>query len=186
MSAHVVGVDLALGTTGIARHTGHVERIVTPSTMGTIARWKTIRDGILAACEIDDADPVVVILEDLPSARLAGAGQAVARLGMLHGVVRLALDDLADDLGVAALVLVQPATLKKYATGKGNAKKADVLAEAIRRLDYQGSDDNEADAMWLRQLGLAHYQPDLAAPMPKAHLAALDGIDWPDLEGAAE
>jgi len=44
---------------------------------------------------------------------------------------------------------VHSATLKKHATGKGNAKKPDMLAAARARLGYPGSDDNECDALWL-------------------------------------
>ena len=46
---------------------------------------------------------------------------------------------------------VHSGTLKKYATGKGNAKKPDMLAAARTKLGYAGSDDNEADALWLLQ-----------------------------------
>jgi hypothetical protein len=48
-----------------------------------------------------------------------------------------------------------PASLKKFATGKGNAKKPDMLAAARVRLGYGGADDNEADALWLLQYARA-------------------------------
>ena len=41
---------------------------------------------------------------------------------------------------------VHSGTLKKYATGKGNAGKPEMIAEAIRR-GYKPVDDNEADAI---------------------------------------
>ena len=37
-------------------------------------------------------------------------------------------------------------TIKKHATGKGNAGKADVIA-AMRALGHPVTDDNEADAL---------------------------------------
>lgn len=181
---NVIGVDLALGTTGIAMHTGGAEQIVTASTMRPPVRWRAIRAGILDACQAaHDASsgPPVVVLEDLPSARLAGAGKSVGQLGMVHGVVRLALDDLVQRLELAAVVLVQPASMKRYATGNGNANKQQVLVEAVKRLDYQGADDNEADALWLRQMGLAHYMPEASVKVPVKHLEALRGVEWPEL-----
>ena len=39
-------------------------------------------------------------------------------------------------------------TIKRHATGKGNASKADVIA-AMRALGHEPSDDNEADALAL-------------------------------------
>ena len=42
-------------------------------------------------------------------------------------------------------------TIKKHATGKGNASKAEMVA-AVRTLGYSPSDDNEADALALLEL----------------------------------
>lgn len=186
---NVIGLDLALGTTGIADHTGAALRVVTPSTMAAADRWRAIRANILDiidAAYAASSGPPVVVVEDLPSARLGGAGSSVGRLGMLHGVIRLALADLVDQEHVAAVAFVQPASLKRYATGNGNANKQQVLVAAVRRLDYQGADDNEADALWLRQLGLAHYQHDAAVSMPVKNQEALRGIAWPELEERAD
>lgn len=43
---------------------------------------------------------------------------------------------------------VPVATIKKFATGKGNASKTDMIVAAQDR-GWQPADDNEADAMWL-------------------------------------
>jgi hypothetical protein len=43
---------------------------------------------------------------------------------------------------------VHSATLKKFATGHGNAKKPDMIA-AAQKLKPGITDDNEADAIWL-------------------------------------
>lgn len=61
------------------------------------------------------------------------------------------------------------------ATGKGGAAKAQVLAEAIRRLDYQGHDHNEADALWLADMGARLHGYNRPA-LPGAHLKALDRL----------
>jgi len=41
------------------------------------------------------------------------------------------------------------ATIKKRATGRGNAPKEDMIAACRGRLNYEPVDDNEADARWL-------------------------------------
>lgn len=42
-------------------------------------------------------------------------------------------------------------TVKKLATGKGNANKAAMIAAAEERWDVQMADDNEADALWVAE-----------------------------------
>lgn len=42
--------------------------------------------------------------------------------------------------------------LKKYATGRGNASKVDMM-EAARRKGWTFEDDNECDALWLLDYG---------------------------------
>jgi hypothetical protein len=42
-------------------------------------------------------------------------------------------------------------TLKRFATGKGNASKEEMQAAAIKRFGFRPVDDNEADAKWLHE-----------------------------------
>jgi Holliday junction resolvasome RuvABC endonuclease subunit len=42
--------------------------------------------------------------------------------------------------------------IKKFATGKGNANKEAMINSAIDKWDYDGDDDNEADAIHMREL----------------------------------
>jgi Holliday junction resolvasome RuvABC endonuclease subunit len=61
---------------------------------------------------------------------------------VLHGVLRsVAIGECRQ------VSTVQPATLKKWATGKGNATK-EQMVDAARLRGWEGSDHNEADA-WL-------------------------------------
>jgi Holliday junction resolvasome RuvABC endonuclease subunit len=69
----------------------------------------------------------------------------------LIGVIEL----VAKELGVRCLGL-NPATLKKHATGHGNAKKPAMIAAARDRLRYDGCDDNEADALWVLDMATKH------------------------------
>lgn len=49
-------------------------------------------------------------------------------------------------------------TIKKHATGKGNADKAAMVAAAKAKWPDQNiKDDNQADALWILHLGLTKY-----------------------------
>jgi len=47
--------------------------------------------------------------------------------------------------------------IKKFATGKGNAGKPLMISAACLKLGYPGTDDNEADALWLLKLAESEY-----------------------------
>lgn len=49
-------------------------------------------------------------------------------------------------------------TVKKHATGKGNANKDAMIAAAKEKLGYEGNDDNEADALWILDYALMVLQ----------------------------
>lgn len=171
MAPTVVGLDLSLTATGIA--TDHAEVLATKLKGAERLAW--VRDEVYDRLHAPKAD--LVVLEGYAYARANQAHQ----VGELGGVIRLMLHEAG-----VPWVEVAPAALKKYATGHGNAGKGEVLAAAIRRLGYDGHDDNEADALWLREMGLDHYAGEGRPPwVPAAHRVALDKIDWPELEVAA-
>lgn len=51
------------------------------------------------------------------------------------------------------LCVVPPTTLKKYTTGNGRAEKNVVLREVHTKWGYEASNDNDADAFALMQMG---------------------------------
>lgn len=90
-------------------------------------------------------DVDLAVMEDLPrNAMHAGI------TGMVQGVIRLALQG-----GCIPYALVVPSTLKKAATGDGRAKKPDMLAAYTAATGLVNKDDNQIDAYYLRQIGLA-------------------------------
>jgi Holliday junction resolvasome RuvABC endonuclease subunit len=175
----VVGLDLSLTATGFACTLGtessvrqtEVSRCGTvkpPAAMREGARLTWIVDALETASGMFSAD--LVIVEDIPThARSAGL------TAQLHGAVKVALHRAQRPRPA----LVTPATLKTFATGKGNADKIAVVVAARDRLHYSGLDDNEADALWLLQIGLHHLRHHDAIPLPQTHLRALDKIVWP-------
>lgn len=76
---------------------------------------------------------------------------SLIRLGELGGVVRLRLFEL--DI---PFVEIPPPSVKKFATGKGNAGK-DQMVAAAEALDAHVRNDDEADAFHLRRFGLCAH-----------------------------
>ena len=79
------------------------------------------------------------------------ASQAALVLGELSATVRLTIFDYFDDDRRFPLK-VPPMTLKKYAAGKGNAKKQEMLLQIYKRWGVEFTDDNAADAYGLARL----------------------------------
>lgn len=104
-----------------------------------------------------------VVIEDLPvNAKSAGL------TGMSQGAVRMALRDL--NIPYAKL---PPSTLKKAAIGKGNASKVDLRKgledlEVIGDIDINIKDDNQVDALFLRECGRSLLGYSTLLSMPEA------------------
>jgi Holliday junction resolvasome RuvABC endonuclease subunit len=76
-------------------------------------------------------------------------------LGELAGTVKLALWDLFEDSPnelCRTPLQIPPMTLKKYAAGKGNAKKQEMLLQIYKRWGIEFNDDNAADSYALARL----------------------------------
>ncbi len=173
----VVGLDLSLTATGVAYSDDSVGTIKTRATdrdrrLGQIRQHlaATIRGPKLT--DWSSSPAALVVIEDLPThAKSAGI------TGMVHGIARELLSS-AD----VPYALVPPATLKKYATGRGNADKTAMAIAALKRGDREFADDNQCDAWWLRVMGLDHLgRPPLS--MPATHRAALAKVGWPEVRG---
>lgn len=167
---NIVGIDPSYTATGIAHADGTVETI----------KWRgenrcRLCDayekvvGTVIGSELWDTKPDLIVIEGYAH----GAKNAAHQMGELGGVLRLAFMHA----GIPYLD-ISPPTLKKFATGKGNAVKERVLAEAIRRLGYEGHSTDEADALWLREIGLALSGAN-QSDIPKVNLTALDGLELP-------
>lgn len=165
----IVAFDLSLTRSGWAMQESHGVIVPPRGHDRGMRRIAWIRDRVLQ--HADGADLVV-----LEGYSYGSKGSAVINLGELGGVVRLALFERR-----IPYVEVAPGTLKRYATGKGNAGKEEVLAAAIRRLDFTGHDNNAADALWLWQMATDAYGLVAAAVVPAAHRAALQSVEWPAL-----
>jgi len=79
------------------------------------------------------------------------ASHAALVLGELSATVRLAIYDHYDGF-LRFPLKVPPMTLKKYAAGKGNAKKQEMLLQIYKRWGLEFNDDNAADSYALARL----------------------------------
>lgn len=159
----VIGLDLSITATGVALHDGTTTTIL--ARTGDL-RLVDIQDAIVRTVDGQDID--LVVIEDLPThAKAAGI------TGMVHGAVRTSLLRLG-----VPYALVTPASLKKYATGRGNAGKPEMAVAAYKRAQAEFEDDNQCDAWWLRAAGLDHLGHPIAS-LPAAQRAALDAVTWP-------
>lgn len=169
----VVGLDLSYTGTGVAVPGGQLllstEADENSSPQEYTTRALELRARILRLVPPD----AVVFMEDYAY----GASSAYAHeIGALGGVVRAGLTEAR-----IPWTVVKATTIKKFATGNGQVKKTAVVAEAIRRLGYTRSDDNEADALWLQQIGLHMYESPQAVALPKAHTSVLSKVQLPTM-----
>jgi crossover junction endodeoxyribonuclease RuvC len=169
----VLGLDLSLTSTGVAVVSvgGDIATwTVTTGTARGVPRQQHILNAIRDAVALHK--PGIVAIEGI----YVGHNTNTLPLAELHGIVKFWLHNKRP------YVLVPPALLKLYATGKGNAGKDAVLLETERRLGRltQVVDNNGADALWLAAMARDQYGAPLA-PMPQAHRAALTKIVWPVL-----
>ena len=92
-------------------------------------------------------------IEDLSMEGTVLASQAALILGELSAVVRMAIyDHFEEDDPRKFPLKVPPMTLKKYAAGKGNAKKQEMLLQIYKRWGIEFNDDNAADSYALARL----------------------------------
>ena len=176
----VVGLDLSLTSTGVASNAGWTERIRTRPGADPFTRLRTIRSEVLDRVRggLEHADLVVV---EGPAFRGAGNETGHHQRAGLWWLVLEAID--ARDIPWAQ---VPPACLKRYATGKGNASKDEVLAAVIRRfpaVEVAGND--AADALVLAAMGADHMGVPMVE-MPAAHRTGLAKVAWPTLAARSE
>jgi crossover junction endodeoxyribonuclease RuvC len=173
----VLGLDLSLTGTGMSdgdrtwliRSAGKKDDSLATRT----ARLRKIRAEVVMHCE--GAQLVVV---EGPSYG-TNSGHMHDRSGLWWLVVQA----LAHR-GIA-VAEVAPATLKKYATGKGNGPKGAMIESAARRLPNVATcgDDNRADALWLHAIGLDHLSGLYV--VPDSHRVALKSVRWPTIAVAS-
>jgi crossover junction endodeoxyribonuclease RuvC len=152
-----IGLDLSLNGTGIVclNEEGKIEgqELIKSSADKIIEeRLKSINDIILELIDIyKKGNSGIVYVEGLS---FGAKGNAIMQLAGLHYLIRINLclkDGLKYDI-------IPPTTLKKFTTGKGNAKKELMLLEVYKRWGIEFKDNNLADAYSLARMALDNYK----------------------------
>lgn len=170
-----VGVDISLTGTGVCRLTDQgdehkVTCIKTPahkSFTEWFGRIKTITDEVL---EYVDSGSIVFV-----EGYAFGATGQVFNIAELSGYIKYQL--YTGDC--TAVIQVPPTSLKKYITGKGNAKKDLMLKEVYKKYNVDFFDDNIADAYALARMAYEltlHYQNPQQCPLTDNEAAAVAGV----------
>ena len=173
-AVRVLGLDLSLTATGVSdgqttsviRSTGKADATLDQR----IKRIETITNEISShSCQ-----PVSLVVVEGPSLG-SRTGQAHDRSGLWWTVVSLF------KLYGFSVVEVPPASLKLFATGKGNADKGAMIEAATRRFpDVEtGGHDGRCDALWLAAIGYQHLGHPIVT-VPQRHHDALIKVRWPE------
>lgn len=167
----VVGIDPSLTATGVAHWSGELATYTPRKGLTGVTRIRDIRAQLYTCTQSAD----LVVIEGPAYSRQLGAGHHEAA-GLWWALV-----DLVHTRGIPHAV-VPPTTLKRYATGKGNATKPDMRVAWLQRTGEDVRDDNRVDAAFLRSMGLDHLGR-AEFGVPKAWRTALDKVDWPEVTG---
>lgn len=159
----ISGVDFSLTGTGLATHQGQTT-IKTAKHGDCIERAHAIAGEVHAAT--NNVGVISVIYLEAP------IHMRFSQLE-LHQAIGAFQSQLHHSRGI---VLVKPATLKKFATGKGNCNKDAMVKAAQQTLGYLGASHDEADAMWLREIGLTIHGLS-SIELPARNLEALTAFD---------
>ncbi len=187
----ICGLDLSLAKTGVAHLESQVDNEWTLTTRRITTRPhdekdpRSLRDRldyIRFECSIEAKGSQLVVIEG-PSLSSKGSSSKD-----LAGLWHLVYDRLC--VGYRTLV-VPPSSLKKWATGKGNAGKPQVavglhrsLPQEVFGVDFAAVDDNEADAAGLAVMGAQAIGLPVPVDLPKYRQEALSGLRLPEKEAA--
>lgn len=157
----IIGIDPSLTATGIVvLRDGKVElaeKTKNRPELGTIERVRLIRERIIDITEnlIDEEEwqaPDLIVIEGFS---YGSKGRSVFDIAYLGWRIREELEWLKEQDNIPWLE-VPPSQLKKFATGQGNANKEIILQQVYKRWGVEFSDNNQADAYVLAQIGRAY------------------------------
>jgi Holliday junction resolvasome RuvABC endonuclease subunit len=181
----VAGMDTSTKRIGYATPDGDLLSIVAKAGADDpVRRLHELEAGIIAAMRRYPPLPDVMVIEDyslgmMTKSRSTSTGThktpmgvlSKIRLGEVGAVARLA----CFNMGVG-IVVVNNSTLKRFATGKGNADKEAMVAAAIRHGARGSVNNDEADAFHARRMGRCAHQLE---PMTERYeIDAVSQITW--------
>lgn len=167
---NTMGLDLSLTSTGVS--VGGMTRSIQSKRNG-VERLVEIRDAIIEIAV--ESKVQVAVIEGYSYASRQSQSHSLGELG---GVVRVALFEAG-----IPFVVVPPTSRAKFATGKGNAGKAEVVSAVSAKtgIIWAGGDGADRCDAWVMEqmllVKLGRSQYDWA----KEQLDALSKVDWTGL-----
>ena len=149
-----IGIDqsltgFALSVVSIAEPEKHITWVYKSPYFG-IERLADIRQWLIDTFDYVSEDHGII---DIAMEGSVLASHSALVLGELAAVVKMAIYDyFGEDENCRYPLKIPPMTLKKYAAGKGNAKKQEMLMQIYKRWGIEFNDDNAADAYALGRL----------------------------------
>jgi Holliday junction resolvasome RuvABC endonuclease subunit len=152
-----IGIDqsltgFALSAVSVATPTEHLTKVYKSPFKG-VQRLVDIRNWLDG--ELEDLLFKGHNIVDIAMEGTVLASHSALVLGELSATVKLVLWDFFEDYRKTPLQ-IPPMTLKKYATGKGTAKKQEMLLQMYKRWGVEFNDDNAADSYALARLAGGH------------------------------
>jgi Holliday junction resolvasome RuvABC endonuclease subunit len=167
----LIGLDLSLTSTGVSIN-GKTS-IISTKTKGP-ERLSYINKTVLQTCLDDKIDCAII-----EGYSFASRNSQAHSIGELGGCIRMTFWECG-----IAYVEVPPTSRAKFATGKGNAGKTEVISAISSKtgLIFSGAGaDDECDAWILEQMGLA-YLGKSSYDWTSVQLSSLEKIDWSPLD----
>lgn len=151
-----IGIDPSLTGTGFIclnddGEIQHQQLIKTTPALEIEDRLKHINDIIQQLIDRYRYPNVIVYIEGLS---FGAKGNSIMQLAGLHYFLRMNIrykEEIKYDI-------IPPTTLKKFITGKGNAKKELMLLEVYKRWGIEFKNNNLADGYSLARMALDNYK----------------------------
>lgn len=134
-----VGIDLGTSKTAVYTIGGLRSPVLIQTSDKTPDKVRHVTDKV-KLCVIETASIIVI---EKPF-NVMGNGRILLEL---LGAVKYALDPSL------RIVQVPQTSLKKFATGMGNAQKSDMVLRAFKEFGLEAASEDEIDAFWLALLG---------------------------------
>lgn len=171
----LIGLDLSLTSTGISING---KTSVVSTKFRAAERLHIVSSAILDLCLSEKV--CCAIIEGYSFASRNSQAHSIGELG---GVVRMRLWE-----NNIPYIEVPPTCRAKFATGKGNAGKNEVVSSISAKtgIVFSGAGgDDECDAWLLEQMGLTHLN-ESKYQWSEASVSSLSKIDWSPLDRARE
>lgn len=166
-----MGIDPSLTSTGIAVNE---ETLSIRNSLKGPERLIDIRNAVMGLVRYHMVDCVAI-----EHYSYASRNSQAHSIGELGGVLRVLLFELK-----VLAIEIPPTCRAKFATGKGNAGKPEVVSAISARtgIVWNGGDGSDRCDAWVLN-EMIKYKVGLSTiDWPKSHLEALDKIDWSPLE----